>query len=88
MDGSPLQPKGFAMTITTSQMLTVFAAGALSVAFAIQAFAKEVSPERREAIIKCTKVATLEHPDDGGPATRRGRYQAYEACMAQMGQLP
>ena len=55
-------------------------------AFATQSFA-QISPQRRAAIVNCTKQAHMAYPDDD-PTAHDGRYQAYEACMTTAGQLP
>lgn len=72
-------------SIVRKGLVALVVGGAL-VGFVSQSFA-QVSPQRRAAIIKCTKVAHMAYPDDD-PTAHDGRYQAYEACMTQAGQLP
>ena len=75
------------MIINRKRMLTVLVASAVSAMFATQSFAK-ISPERRAAIIKCSKAAAKAFPVNDEEAGDHGRYDAYEACMAQAGQEP
>ncbi len=74
------------MSKLKSQALLAILVGATLSAFVTQSYA-QVTPERRAAIIKCTKVAHMAYPDDD-PDAHRGRYQAYEACMTEAKQLP
>ncbi|MET0868812.1 MAG: hypothetical protein ABWY35_11975 [Pseudorhodoplanes sp.] len=74
------------MNLNAKSALTAMIVGASLVAFATQSFA-QVSPERRAAIVKCTKQAHMAYPDDD-PIGHDGRYQSYEACMTTAGQLP
>jgi hypothetical protein len=66
--------------------LVALVVGGSLAAFVTQSFA-QVTPQRRAAIIKCTKVAHAAYPDDD-PTAHDGRYQAYEACMTEARQLP
>lgn len=75
------------MTFSQNVVFSAIVVGTTLAAFATQSIA-QVTPQRRAAIIKCTKVAHLAYPDDDGPASHQGRYSAYEACMTEAGQLP
>jgi hypothetical protein len=72
-------------SIRKKGLVTLIVGGTLA-AFVTQSLA-QVSPQRRAAIIKCTKVAHMAYPDDD-PTAHDGRYQAYEACMTEARQLP
>jgi hypothetical protein len=63
---------------------------ALLIGLAVAGFAPppaEDSPVRIAAIVKCTKVAVTQYPDDGD-AQHRARYLAYKECMAEAGEAP
>jgi hypothetical protein len=74
------------MSVVSKNTIASVIVGVSLAAFATQSFA-QVSPQRRAAIIKCTKQAHMAYPDDD-PTAHDGRYQAYEACMTTAGQLP
>lgn len=74
------------MSLIGKKALVALVVGGSLAAFATQSFA-QVSPERRAAIVKCTKQAHMAYPDDD-PIGHDGRYQSYEACMTTFGQLP
>lgn len=86
VDVGPFQQGVRAMSFIGKKTLMTVVVGALLATFATQSFA-QVSSARRAAIIKCTKVAHMAYPDED-PDAHRGRYQAYEACMTEAGQLP
>jgi hypothetical protein len=64
---------------------------ALLIGFAAAGFApppaEDISSTRIAAIVKCTKVAVTQYPDDGH-AQHRARYLAYKECMAEVGEAP
>jgi hypothetical protein len=72
----------------------IHVAASLLVGFVVAGFAPpsannpgQISDARVAAIVKCTKVAYTRFPGDTSEQ-HRGRYLAYEECMAGAGEDP
>jgi hypothetical protein len=72
----------------------IHVAASLVVGFVVAGFAPpsaynpgQISDARMAAIVKCTKVAYTRFPGDAYE-DHRGRYLAYEECMAAAGEDP